>query len=256
MNFIELLSLIRQEFALIFFFLAVLVIFDSDLSNINKKILFIIFMFSVIVSHYSTAFIGLAMTVPIILIPFIKKVFNDKKIRPINFDILAFLGLFSYIWYFIVAKSQSRTATRAFRISTGSSANTSNITNSSSSINATNVTNVTNTTNPIVVNHTRENTIPAILELADSVPQMISVLVNDAISNHRHWFNGYCENIPSFVDIKVQKKLPFEFILGSVISAVLLALFIVIHFLNLWCTNISYFFSFLRANVCYWCNKL
>ncbi|HHX99984.1 MAG TPA: DUF2206 domain-containing protein, partial [Methanothermobacter sp.] len=111
MNFIELLSLIRQEFALIFFFLAVLVLFDSDLSNRNKKILFSVFMFSVIVSHYSTAFVGLAMTVPIILIPFIKKLFNDKKIKPINFDMLAFLGLFSYIWYFVVAKAQARTAT-------------------------------------------------------------------------------------------------------------------------------------------------
>jgi uncharacterized membrane protein len=236
MNFIELLSLIRQEFALIFFFLAVLVIFDSDLSNINKKILFIIFMFSVIVSHYSTAFIGLAMTVPIILIPFIKKVFNDKKIRPINFDILAFLGLFSYIWYFIVAKSQSRTATRAFRISTGSSANTSNITNSSSSINATNVTNVTNTTNPIVVNHTRENTIPAIFGIGvDSVPQMISVLVNDAIflTIGIGLMATLWEYFASFVGYKkYKKKLPFEFILGSVISAVLLALFIVIPFFS------------------------
>ena len=239
MNFIELLSLIRQEFALIFFFLAVLVLFDKELGNTNKKILFIIFMLSVIVSHYSTAFIGLAMTVPILLIPPIKKLLCEKKIKLTNFDILTILGLFSFLWYFIVAQAQSRTLTRALRISTGSSSNASNVTNTTNTINATNftnVTNATNSTNGIVVNNSRENTIPAVFGIGvDSIPQLISVLVNDAIflTIGIGLLAAMWEYFSSFVGYKKYKdKIPLEFVVGSVISAVLLALFIVIPFFS------------------------
>lgn len=236
MNFIELLSLIRQEFALIFFFLAVLVLFDTaDLSNRNRKILFTIFMLSVIVSHYSTAFIGLAMTIPILLIPFIKKLLFEKKIKLKNFDTLTFLGVFSYIWYFIVANAQSRTAIRALKISTGSKTNNSTINNATNTTNTTNLTNATNATKDVVVN-TRENTIPAVFGIGvDSIPQMISVLVNDAIflTIGVGLLAALWEYFASFAGYKkYKKKIPFEFVVGSMISAVLLGLFIVIPFFS------------------------
>ncbi len=79
MNFIELLGIVRQEFAFLFFFLAVMVLFDSKLGDRNKKILFIVFMISVVLSHYTSAFIGLALTVPILLIPFLKSLCYEKR---------------------------------------------------------------------------------------------------------------------------------------------------------------------------------
>ena len=47
----------RQEIATLFFVLAILILFDVEVDKLSKKILFLIFMFSVVVSHYTTAYI-------------------------------------------------------------------------------------------------------------------------------------------------------------------------------------------------------
>ncbi len=227
MNFIELLCLIRQLFGLMFFFLAVMVLFDTELNSLNKKVLYVVFMVSVILSHYSTAFVGLVMTIPILLIPSIKGLLVEKRIKLTNFDILGFLGVFSYVWYFIVAKAQSKSATRALRISKES---TTNITN------ATNATNTTNATGTNVITHTRENTIPAVFGVGvDSIPQIISVLVNDLvfITIGIGLIATLWEYLSSFLGYKkYESKIPLGFIVGAVISASLLVLFIVIPFFS------------------------
>ena len=244
----ELLSLIRQEFALIFLFLAILTLFDTDLGKINRKILFTFFMISVILSHYSTAFVGLGMTVPILLIPFFKHLFLEKKFKLINFDVLAVLGFFSYIWYFVIAKAQAHTATKVIAKSSGS---------------------VANETAKAAVNKTFENTIPSVYGMGiDSIPKLISVIVNDAIFltigigliatilgfiavflefdtlekykknilfKFVKQFNKYKDNrlfkfVKGFKKYKV--NIPLEFVLGAILSTALLALFILIPYFS------------------------
>jgi uncharacterized membrane protein len=109
----------RQEIGFIFFGLALYMMLLSDLSLAMRKILFIIFALSIVVSHYSTNFVVLSLVTfvyiltVIISLPFVKKVFTLllsrsrfhtglKDMFPYN----AFLGLplvlllffATYIW--------------------------------------------------------------------------------------------------------------------------------------------------------------
>jgi uncharacterized membrane protein len=53
----EIVEHIRQEFAILFFAFLILVFFDDKIDNLSKKILFIVYSLSIIVSHYSTTYI-------------------------------------------------------------------------------------------------------------------------------------------------------------------------------------------------------
>lgn len=53
----DLQSATRTEIAFIFFALLIFVFFDSEIHIINKRILFLIFVFSTIISHYSTSYL-------------------------------------------------------------------------------------------------------------------------------------------------------------------------------------------------------
>jgi uncharacterized membrane protein len=55
--FVYLLGAVRQEVAILFFFLAIMVLFANDMGKNTKKILYVILMSSVVVSHYTTAYI-------------------------------------------------------------------------------------------------------------------------------------------------------------------------------------------------------
>jgi uncharacterized membrane protein len=54
-------SATRQEICLLFFVLAVLVLFDNEINKLNKKKLFLIFFVSVVVTHYTTTYLFLFM---------------------------------------------------------------------------------------------------------------------------------------------------------------------------------------------------
>ena len=71
--FVYLLGCIRQEIAIIFFFLAIMILFDKELNKSSRKILFLIFMFSIVVSHYTTSYVSFILILPILLFPFLKK---------------------------------------------------------------------------------------------------------------------------------------------------------------------------------------
>lgn len=67
-------SLARQEIAFIFFGLMLLVLFTKEINPILKKVLFLIFGASMIVSHYSTSYVALALfTLTYVLTFFYKK---------------------------------------------------------------------------------------------------------------------------------------------------------------------------------------
>jgi len=74
-------GLLRQEIAFIFFGLMILVLFSKQLNPKLKKLLFIIFGASMIVSHYSTSYIALAMFTLTYIFTLIYKIHENQKIK-------------------------------------------------------------------------------------------------------------------------------------------------------------------------------
>ena len=67
----------RIDIALIFFGLVIFAMFSGQISNYYKKFLLIIFLFSIVISHYSTAFITLFILILSFIIIFL---YNNTKI--------------------------------------------------------------------------------------------------------------------------------------------------------------------------------
>ncbi|MEN4019889.1 MAG: DUF2206 domain-containing protein [Methanobacteriaceae archaeon] len=104
--FLNSLGAVRQVVATLFFFLAVMIFFSADVNRFPKKVLFLIFIFSLVVSHYTTAYVSFVFIVPILLIPFLKGLFNGRKIVSINFDLILISLGFVALWYILFAYVQ------------------------------------------------------------------------------------------------------------------------------------------------------
>jgi len=74
-------TLIRQEVAFLSFGLMFLVLFNERISTKLKNILFIIFGFSTVVSHYSTSYIALVILIFIYIFNFIYKLYENRRIK-------------------------------------------------------------------------------------------------------------------------------------------------------------------------------
>ena len=111
---------IRQEVALMLFSLALLMLLSKNIRSVTKRVLLLIFLFSMVVSHYSTTYIALALFIFTYIVCLIfrktenlrffsniyqKLNLNDKKYIFINKDyylnglIIAFVLLFTFFWY-------------------------------------------------------------------------------------------------------------------------------------------------------------
>lgn len=106
-------SAMRTEIALLFFALAMMVFFDDELDKLNKKIFFLIFMFSVVVSHYTIAyvFLFLLLSVWLILTP-LKDFFKSKN--QVTFSIVALLSVITFFWYAQVTETSFAYSTAVF----------------------------------------------------------------------------------------------------------------------------------------------
>ncbi|MGB9979498.1 DUF2206 domain-containing protein [Methanobacterium sp.] len=113
--FVYLLGAVRQEIAILFFFLAIMILFTADVSKTIKKILFVIFMVSVVVSHYTTAYVSFILILPILLMPFFKGLFIDKKLKFTNFDVIILLFLFILAWYLLFGKVQANAGSQVLQ---------------------------------------------------------------------------------------------------------------------------------------------
>jgi len=113
-------ALARQEIALLFFTLSLLILFNKNINIIFRKTLFLIFGFSMIVSHYSTTYVALALFVSTYFIglifrktenkkPFLKiyeqlnlegkgKKLDERKYY-LNGIMVFFLIVFAFLWY-------------------------------------------------------------------------------------------------------------------------------------------------------------
>ncbi|MBE3128389.1 MAG: DUF2206 domain-containing protein [Actinobacteria bacterium] len=70
---------IRQEISFLFFTLSLLVLFNKNLSPILKNIFFLIFGFSTVVTHYSTAYVAVSIFIFTYLICLVFKKTESKK---------------------------------------------------------------------------------------------------------------------------------------------------------------------------------
>ena len=112
--FIKWLSIpIRQEIALFFFSLLILIAIEKRVPGIYRKLILILFGFSMIVSHYSTSYIGLVILVFLFLLKSIyqrKDIHQDKleksKLKS-EFFIIAVLLIFSFFWYSKITTTSS-----------------------------------------------------------------------------------------------------------------------------------------------------
>lgn len=90
----------KQGIATLFFVLAILILFDMEVDKLSKKILFLIFMFSVVVSHYTTAYIFFILTMMILFALSSKSVFSAEKANKfINAGITVLFFSVIFFWY-------------------------------------------------------------------------------------------------------------------------------------------------------------
>ncbi len=72
-------KVIRREIALLFFTLTLLVLFNKNINSTLKKILFLVFGFSIIVSHYTTFYVALALFIFTYLLCLIFRKTENRK---------------------------------------------------------------------------------------------------------------------------------------------------------------------------------
>jgi len=105
---------IRQEVALIFFGIMILLLFTKDIPGVTRKILLSIFGASMIVSHYSTSYIALLLFILVYIFNLIFKLSETQKIKKgelpfserfefyLTGALILFLLIFGFLWYFQV----------------------------------------------------------------------------------------------------------------------------------------------------------
>lgn len=168
--FINIVGAIRQEIAIIFFFLAVMVLFDTfgntQFENSwTKKILFLILVFSMIISHYTTSYVALVILIPILLLPFIKNLYINHKFTTINFDVLIIYFGFIILWFILYAKVQFLAGSEVIQSTLAATVAATDSSNGALGF----------------VNG-RESTVLSVLGIGiKNVPNLIAVIVNDLI---------------------------------------------------------------------------
>jgi uncharacterized membrane protein len=121
--FVDFPFLIRQEIATVFFTLSFVGLFDNNILRIKHKLLFILFAFSMIVSHYSTTYLALGLMLMTYLIYILlrrfrraeglekninfalKEVSKDK--HNLSLIIIFSIFLFAFVWYSQVTKTSN-----------------------------------------------------------------------------------------------------------------------------------------------------
>lgn len=199
--FMNLLGAVRQEIAVLFFFLALMVIFSLDITKISRKILFLIFFFSLLVSHYSTAYVAYILLIPMLLVPFLVNFIKERKIVTKNFDIILIsLGLI-ILWYILYANVQFGAGSQ-----------------------------VVQTTFTSTGNFTRGDYVLGILGIKlKSIPNTISVIAHNLI------FATIVVGVAGLIwrFSFYRKKFGVEFLVGIFLSLLLLILFILLPYISI-----------------------
>lgn len=99
-------SAMRQDIALIFFSLALMVLFANNISPQIRKLLLIIFIAALIISHYSTAYLFFILLFLTWIYTRLKTEYynkgNEKKTTYISGYMLALFAVFIFFWYSLI----------------------------------------------------------------------------------------------------------------------------------------------------------
>jgi len=101
-------SVVRQEVALLFCFLSLLILFDEKLNSQKRKLLFILFSCSIVISHYTTTYVTTLLFVLTYILCYLYKIYKNRNITSPKYSlklnyyfswklILPFL-LFAFLW--------------------------------------------------------------------------------------------------------------------------------------------------------------
>ncbi len=207
--FINILGAIRQEIAMIFFFLTIMVLFDSKMDKWFRKSFIILFIFSTLISHYSTAYVAFVLILPILLYPFFENLIKKRKLVFTNFDIIIISLALIAIWYFLVAKVQFASGVQVI----------------GKTVEMTTTTGVTS-----ALIGTRGAYVLGILGVVfKSLPNAVSIIAHDLI--FATILVGLYAMIRRFR--YYQEKFTTEFILVIIISLVLLVLFVALPYISI-----------------------
>jgi len=207
-------SAMRQEIATLFFALGMMVIFSNEIGEFNKKLLFLIFMFSVIVSHYSVAyilFILMFLVLLLVVILSIKDSLRSKGNITVVLTILCFVTIF--LWY-------------------------SQVTQTSSNVERFIVNTFSNLGNFFVEESRRSGTMAVIGKgggLIETLPQKIRVVIYDVTFAFIIIGFFYLMRNP-----KERRKLDIEYFLGMFVSLGLLASMIIVPYVSTYSTGRLY----------------
>lgn len=221
--FILIMGTIRQEVAFFFFFLAIWIYFEKDVSETVKKSLFVIFVVSAMVSHYTTAYISMALIFPILLLPFFKGLLgglkelikNESNISKFsrfksqlnfqNFDIIFIILILIGLWYVFAANVQFYAGSAVVE------GTVSSLTIDQGSVSS------------------RDDAVLGILGIGlQSLPNFISVAVNDLIFLVIGL--GLLFILRNYSNYR--KKFESAYIFGVILSIGILALFIILPFIS------------------------
>jgi len=243
--FINIVGAVRQEVAIIFFFLAVLVVFNCfgetkfEKSGV-KKLLFLIFVSSMVVSHYSTSYVAFALLVPILLLPFLKNLYLERKITIINFEVL-FIYLFIIIlWFILYAKVQFVAGSEVIQSTVAATATATGAGGGS-----------------VAFESSREGTVLSVLGIGiKNLPNLIAVFVNDIIFltigigliTILLKFRKIIKNKTVFIYEEII-SLDSKLIFAGLLSLILLALFIILPSISFFYGSDRLFFQLLIFTV-------
>ena len=109
--FRELPALIRQEIAYLFFGLLLLTLFNKQIAPLQKKTLFVFFSFSIVLSHYSTAYVVIALFVfsCVCLVIYTKIAHKFFQVMPEDFTLkplpVILVIIFAFIWLVLITNT-------------------------------------------------------------------------------------------------------------------------------------------------------
>jgi uncharacterized membrane protein len=220
--FINIVGAVRQEVAILFFFMAVIVLFDcfgdsKFEKSWLKKSLFLIFVFSMIISHYATSYVAFGILVPILLLPFLKTLYNERKFNLTNFDVVIIYLAFIILWFILYAKVQFLAGSEVITATVAATASGAN-----------------GGTQAFI--SSREGTVLSVLGIGiRNIPNLLAVIANDLIFlalgiglitlliKFRRMVHG--ETVNLYQEIR---SLDTKLLLAVLLSITLLALFIIL----------------------------